>query len=202
VLAAAAAGCALLVSAATPAAAGETTARFVRPGTTVVVPDSFSRLVTTEGALGDGALAFVHATDLTNGNTYTLRWVVFNNPQFCTGPNPAGGRCGEADLTNARAQPSVVTGPTQTITGGIVEDLSDDSLFLPFSPIRTPGSQQSISGKDGVANFRARLDTGDTSQAVFGPGLVNTLGAEIHLQVMEGDRVVETAVHAQRAPGS
>jgi hypothetical protein len=37
---------------------------------------------------------------------------------------------------------------------------------------------------------------------VFGPGLVNTLGAEIHLQVMEGDRVVETAVHAQRAPGS
>lgn len=202
VLAAAAVGVALLVSAAAPASAGETTTTFVRPGTTVAVPDSSSRLMTADSAINDGALAFVHATGLTNGNTYTLRWVIFNNPQFCAGPSPSGGRCGEADLTNARVQPSVVNGPTQTITGGIIEDLSSDDLFFPFFGIRTPDSQASISGLDGVANFRARLNTGDRSRAVSGPGLLNPLTAEIHILIMEGERVVEVAVHVQRAPGS
>jgi hypothetical protein len=206
VLVAVAAAGALLAGAASPATAGETSTRFVRPGTTVAVPDSFSRLLTSDLSINDGALAFVHATDLTNGNTYTLRWVIFNNPQFCAGPSPSGGRCGEADLTNARVQPSVVNGLTQTITGGMIEDLRDDFLFFPFISLRDPSSQAGIStptsSLDGVANFRARLNTGDRSRAVFGPGLLNPLTAEIHILIMEGERVVEVAVHVQRAPGS
>ncbi len=202
VLVAAAVAGALLAGAVSPATAGETSTSFVRPGTTVPVPDSSSRLLTSDLSTNDGAIAFVHATDLTNGNTYSLRWVIFNNPQFCAGPSPSGGRCGEADLNNARVQPSVVNGLTQTITGGIVEDLRDDFLFFPFLVPRDPDSQAGISGLDGVANFRARLATRDTSRAVFGPGLLNPLTAEIHILVMDGDRVVEVAVHVQRAPGS
>jgi hypothetical protein len=204
VLAAAAVGAAL-AAAATPAAAGETTTKLVRPGTTVVVPDSSSRLLTADSEVNNGALAFVHATDLTNGHTYTLRWVIFNNPQFCAGPSPSGGRCGDADLTNARVQPSVVNGPTQTITGGIIEDLSNDEFFLPFFGIRTPEQQATVgtptSSLNGVANFRARLNTGDRSRVISGPGLLNPLTAEIHIQIMEGGQVVEVAVHVQPAPG-
>ena len=36
---------------------------------------------------------------------------------------------------------------------------------------------------DGKATFRGRLPVGDTSQAIFGPGIVNPMGAEVHLIV-------------------
>jgi hypothetical protein len=72
--------------------------------------------------------------------------------------------CSVADLTNADAQPSLVNA-----TGRIV-------------------------GADGTADFGAFKAEGDTTGAVFGPGLLNSKKAEIHLVVRtHGPALVEDA---------
>jgi hypothetical protein len=40
-----------------------------------------------------------------------------------------------------------------------------------------------VIGGSGTASYGAHLAVGDTSGALFGPGLTNPLGAEIHLVV-------------------
>jgi hypothetical protein len=101
-----------------------------------------------------GASMDLHTSGLTPGDVVTVWWVVFNAPQNCThreGPY----RCGPGDLPpyggDGSAQPSVLYA-----TGHVI-------------------------GGSGASNFGAHLVVGDTSGALFGPGLTNPLGADIHL---------------------
>jgi hypothetical protein len=83
---------------------------------------------------------------------YTAWWIVFNNPENCENPAPVGrARCGEPDLFFAEPN-----GAALWANGGIV-------------------------GPDGEAHFSACLTPGEAPGfVVFGPGLVNVQGAEIH----------------------
>jgi hypothetical protein len=92
------------------------------------------------------------------GHTVTVWWVIFNEPQNCTHPD-AGLRCGPGDLPPFGGDDSAVT-----------------SLIY--------ASGHEIGGA-GRATFSARLALGDNSDALWGPGLIDPTGADVHLLVRD-----------------
>jgi len=117
-----------------------------------------------------GASMTLHTTELPAGDVVTVWWVVFNAPQNCThGEGPY--RCGPGDLPpfggDGSAEPSFLYATGHVIAGS------------------------------GTANFGGHLSVGDTSGALFGPGLVNPLGADIHLVVRDSGPVDPAIVAAQ-----
>lgn len=83
---------------------------------------------------------------------YSNWWVIFNNWENCANPLPVGGaRCSEPDLFNPDVNPTALWA-----SGGIV-------------------------GPDGEAHFSACLNAGEApGLVIFGDGLQNVQGAEIH----------------------
>ncbi|MGH8072005.1 MAG: hypothetical protein ACRERE_43595 [Candidatus Entotheonellia bacterium] len=106
--------------------------------------------------------ATLETTGLTSGNAYTMWWVIFNNPEFCS-LSP----CTAADFANANVQAS------QVLAAG------------------------HVAGGSGKAGFASYLAVGDTSEAVFGPGLLDPLGAEIHLVLRSHGRTIPGMVDDQ-----
>jgi hypothetical protein len=86
---------------------------FTIPSTGQVVRDSSVRLLTN----ADGITAFVQTTGLPAGR-YTLRWIVFNNPQACAGSGP-GPRCGAADVRDPEVRVSAIDTISATSGGGL-----------------------------------------------------------------------------------
>lgn len=86
----------------------------------------------------------------------TTWWFVFNQPDKCT-HGQFGYRCGIYDLAIYGGDPAV-----------------QSSLIY---------ASTDIPSTDGKQRFGDRITVGDTSKAVFGPGLVNPQGADIHLVV-------------------
>jgi hypothetical protein len=92
---------------------------------------------------------------LTPGSTVTIWWVIFNNPEYCSN-GMYGLKCGAGDFSN----PNVVA-----------------------SAMYAAGH---VIGGSGKGNFAASLTIGKTTkQVLFGPGLTNPEGADIHLIVRE-----------------
>ena len=95
---------------------------------------------------------------LDSGAAYTSWWVVFNEPGECKHGVPGVSQCGEEDLPPFGGDPAV--------------DAS--TLFAAGHVI----------GDNGKGNFASRLKFGDTTRAVFGPGLREVDDAvEIHVVV-------------------
>lgn len=129
--------------------------------------------------MDNGVAASLDTVDLKAGDAVTMWWVVFNQPQNCS-----DGECGENDVFNLDENEAFI--------------LNGDGS----PPLNTAGNeaaQISIAYADGhvidaggKAMFRGALPVGDTTQALFGPGLVDPAKAEVHL-------VVRT--HQQAVPG-
>lgn len=117
-----------------------------------------------------GARMKLHTSDLPAGHSVTVWWVIFNEPQNCKAPEP-GLQCGPGDLPPFGGDDSAVT-----------------------SVAYAAGHQI---GGSGNATFSGHLATGDTDGALWGPGLVNPTGAEIHLLVRDHGKLS----HQQRAEG-
>jgi hypothetical protein len=100
----------------------------------------------------------LHTSGMPAGHTVTIWWVIFNNPAKCT-HGEAGLRCGPGDLPPF---------------GG------DDSAQT--SVVYAAGHQI---GGAGVSEDAAFLATGDADGALWGPGLINPRGADIHLVVRD-----------------
>jgi hypothetical protein len=105
-----------------------------------------------------GAKMTLQTSELTPGNSVTVWWVIFNEPTNCKDAHH-GFACGPADLPPFGGDDSAVT-----------------------SVVYAAGHQIGGSGR---ATFSGALATGDTDGALFGPGLVNPTGAEIHLVVRD-----------------
>ena len=103
----------------------------------------------------DGVSATISASNLVPGDVYTVWWIVFNNPALCS-----GGECGEDDIFAPDGSLSLTPG-------------------VELSAVHAAGT---VASKFGEAFFYASLAKGDNGghQAIFGPGLLNPLGAEIH----------------------
>lgn len=107
----------------------------------------------------------LHRTGLPAGHVVTVWWVIFNNPAACShgeAANPATGfagtRCGAGDLFVPAVQASVVHAASHVI------------------------------GADGSGNYAAYLSVGSTKeQVLFGPGLTNPAGADVHFVVHDHD---------------
>ncbi len=92
-------------------------------------------------------------------HTVTVWLVIFNHPENCT-HGEAGLRCGPGDLPPFGGSDAAVTS-------------------VVFGAGRHVGSS-------GKATFAGRLAAGDDGHALFGPGLVNPTGADVHLVVNDG----------------
>jgi hypothetical protein len=110
---------------------------------------------------GSGIALNLHTTGLQAGHAVTIWWMVFNNPEACihgaTTPDPTDPRCGMADITNAAVGLSVLYA-----AGHVIDE-------------------------DGVADFGAYLQEGDTDGALPGMklGLLDAAGADVHLVVRD-----------------
>lgn len=118
---------------------------------------------------GSGVRMTLHTSQLNPGGAYTVWWVIFNDPDACTeGVPDLGLRCSEEDLGSPAVAASVLLA-----TGHVV-------------------------GKNGRGNFGAHLSTGQlTNDVLFGPGLLDPLGAEIHLIVRGHGDPIPGLVKAQ-----
>lgn len=104
------------------------------------------------------------------GYAYTIWWIIFNRPENCS-----DGECGLEDSF-------MIDEFGQTMTN---EDGSPQANLLAreateFSVLRGTGM---VVDEDGTGEFRAHLPVGDVSEAGFGPGLLDSIRAEIHLVV-------------------
>ena len=126
-----------------------------------------------------GVSTTVNTVGLKAGDAVTMWWVVFNQPQNCS-----DAKCGENDVFNLDANEKLI--------------LNDDGK-PPFNKAAHEAAQISVTYANGhvidaggKAKFRGQLPVGDTTQTLFGPGLVDSMKAEIHL-------VLRT--HQQAKPG-
>lgn len=100
-----------------------------------------------------GVSMSLNTNDLSPG-AYTIWWLVFNNPDECTNPIP------DTDL---------LCSPGADFATGV-----DASVLF---------ATGNVVDEDREGGFAAHLKKGDDSGALFGPGLLNPRGAEIHLDV-------------------
>ncbi len=127
------------------------------------VSGAWSALVRNDNGV---AMTF-HTSGLAPGSATTVWWVVFNHPELCTHPDLVLGlRCGEGDLPPFGGDP-VVQASVLYATGHVI-------------------------GGNGTGNFGAYLIEGDTTGALFGPGLLDARVADVHL-------IART--HGQAIPG-
>jgi hypothetical protein len=122
-----------------------------------MVGSAFSTLVRSTDAIR----MHVSTVDLDPGAAYTVWWVIFNNPENCSAP------CNMDDIINPALRAAV-----QTAVGYAAGH---------------------VVSQDGKASFSARLRAGDlsgfgdgldsTPPPPLGPGLLNPMGAEVHLVI-------------------
>ncbi len=138
------------------------------------VDGSFARLNRYE----NGLTAAISTDDLVEGEVYTLWWVAFNNPENCS-----DGVCNEDDIF--------------VIQDGALVKAEDGNFELNLEQIETVGvSIQHAAGGyavDDSFNTSASLGIGDVPGIVVGPGLLDPMGAEIHLVVRTHGEMVEEA---------
>jgi hypothetical protein len=115
--------------------------------------------------LDDGIAFALRTSELTPDTTATLLVIIFNNPDGCS-HGVRGLHCGEADVVpGGPAQPSVV-------------------VVIEREP--GPGGRFAAGG---------HLAAGDADDAVFGPGLTNPTGADIHLVLRQNGAIVQASIH-------
>jgi hypothetical protein len=128
-----------------------------------VVADAEATLTRLE----NGVYMTVNTNELTPGHAVTAWFVVFNKPEDCS-----GGECGEDDIFNL------------DVSGNFIEN-EDGSPPMNMDGIETASislhrADGMIIDSGGKAEFRGHLPIGDTTEAVFGPGLIDPSKAEIH----------------------
>lgn len=77
---------------------------------------------------------------------------------------------------------------------------SEDDVFVDPKPARTSVlfASGSLAGYDGIADFHASLDRRErTGEVLFGPGLVNVFGSEVHVVLRTHGQPIAGAVDLQ-----
>ena len=134
---------------------------------------AYSDMALVEGSTGmltrmeHGLFAKIDTSGLTPGDAVTMFWVVFNEPARCS-----GGSCGGDDIFN--------------ISDGKIVPNEDGSAPMNRAGIEAAGVSVLHAGgrivdPDGSASFRGHLPIADVTEAAFGPGVLDTEAAEIHV---------------------
>ncbi|MCK4977374.1 MAG: hypothetical protein KAS36_10635 [Anaerolineales bacterium] len=136
------------------------------------VPGASASLVRADGNVA----MTLRTSELDQNAAYTIWWVVFNNPGDCSSP------CGEDDIFDGN---------------GDLMNVDDGTFGTPGVNVSVVFATGHVVGKNGVGNFGAGLREGKTSGALFGPGLVDAQGAEIHLIVRTHGELIPGMVNEQ-----
>lgn len=114
-----------------------------------------------------GVTLNLHTSDLSPGDAVTLWGIIFNNPDACSDT------CGEDDLLpfNEDADPDVM-GSALRVAGHVVDN-------------------------SGEGGFSGRIKIADTSEILFGPGLLYPQSAEIHAVVRTHGPAIPGLVNEQ-----
>lgn len=105
---------------------------------------------------GAGVYMVADTTMLDAGSAYTLWWVIFNNPAAC---DPAG--CSDLDFATPEVEASVMH------AAGRVADATGNATFVASLP----------------AGFMHTNPSSGNGRQLFGPGLQDPWGAEIHVVI-------------------
>lgn len=128
------------------------------------VEGGFARLTRYE----NGATVAFNTSNLVAGDVYTVWWVIFNDPQNCSN--------GACDLDDIFAMED----------GSIPRDDVGNRVMNMDAIAQANISVQHASGAlsvDGSLSASASLSEGIVPGIVFGPGLIDSQSAEIHLVV-------------------
>ncbi len=138
------------------------------------IPKAFSKMLRSE----KGVLGFIHTRNLNPESAYTVWMVVFANPDNCS-----LGACDENDIFN-----------------------EDGTLIVnPDGTFGTPGVDLSllwvdgkVSSLKGAANFFFRVYAGEApGEVLFGPGLIDVLGSEIHYVIRDHGPIIPELLEEQ-----
>ncbi|MDQ4131506.1 MAG: hypothetical protein M3133_11060 [Actinomycetota bacterium] len=110
-----------------------------------------------------GASFTIHTAGLEPGHAYTVWWIIFNQPAYCTNPMLPELQCGFGDLPFPEF--------------GLHGDPRVEA-----SIVRAAGH---VIGSDGRASFAGHRRAGDGGGTIFGPGLANVARAEIILDIVD-----------------
>lgn len=124
-----------------------------------------------------GIFMAVDTVELTPGDAVTAWFVVFNKPDKCS-----DGECGENDIFNLDKNGEFINN-------------ADGSPPLNMDGIKTAGislhrADGLIIDTDGKAAFRGHLPIGDTSEGMFGPGLMDSHAAEVHAVIRSHQKAI------------
>ena len=162
----------------------------IEPVVTTSLVDWFQDRTLVEGAestlvrMKHGVYATFSAVDLEPGEAYTLWWVIFNKPENCS-----NGECGVDDVFLVDEDGKRILAdngaPQRNVAGRAATS---------FSLLRATGT---IVDEDGRAEFRAHLPVGDTTEANFGPGLLDAMTADVHLTARTHGPMIPGLLHEQ-----
>ena len=142
-----------------------------------IVPGASASLVRTD----NNVAMRLHTSELDSYGAYTIWWVVFNNPGLCSSA------CGEDDIFETDDDGNL-----------ILIDNGDGTFGTPGVNVSVLFATGHVVGSDGVGNFGASLKEGRSSgEVLFGPGLIDAQGAEIHLVVRTHGELVAGMVNEQ-----
>lgn len=133
-----------------------------------IIPNTEAELT----RMGGGLHATINTVGLTAGNAVTVWFVVFNNPENCS-----GGECGENDIFNIDGAGEFVLN-----ADGSPPMNMDGIGAANISVHRADGLIIDVGGN---AQFMGSLVVGDLSEAIFGGGLVDAHVAEVHLVIRD-----------------
>ena len=142
----------------------------------------------------DNVAMTLQTTELDPGATYTMWWVVFNNPEYCIAGTPFS-TCGEGDIFETDENGNLILDDDGNPILQVNED--DGTFGTPEVNVSVVFATGHVVGEDGAGNFGAGLREGKTSGALFGPGLADAQGAEIHLIVRTHGEPIPGMVNKQ-----
>ncbi len=151
---------------------GEETVEPVTTVTDVVWSEDLTSVPGAEAMLTrmeHGVSMTLDTRGLEPGDVYTIWWVIFNLPENCSDDE-----CGQNDVFMMDNENNFI------LDGNNRRQLNRAGIDA--AQISILWAAGSIVDEDGTAMFQGRLPIGDTTGDVqFGPGLLNPMGADVHL---------------------
>jgi hypothetical protein len=123
-----------------------------------------------------GVLLSLRTDQATPGHAYTIWFIIFNNPEYCDLDLISG--CAGSDLGTPEVVGSGVNG------GGGVADADGNFTLTSFLPV----------------GFIHTNPVGDARQ-LFGPGLQDAMGAEVHIVVRSHGESVDSVAQISHVNG-
>ena len=150
------------------------------PAAGVLIEDAESTLT----RMTHGVYMTFKTSGLTPNDAVTMWWIIFNKPENCS-----NGECGPDDAFQVDDNGQLLLDEA----GNLIPNMERREA-VGWSSLRADGK---VVEENGSAEFRGHLPIGDATEAVFGPGLLDSMKAEFHLIARTHGPVIPGNTHNQ-----